>query len=249
MPGPVIIEPQNTGDAPLSYQLAAGQTLEVLAVAAEFDGTNAAGSFVPAVGFYAADGRRLARCPAPTTVAAGASSEVSFFPFAPPASGGGGSAVTATSEVCVIDNGAGPGQDIALADGTGVDIIWTHFSGATLLDYTNARTPAVLTTGIYSLELYAYLSFSPNPTPGGFLLFAPISNGITDAFFNQVTMSYPKTTPTPPFPASGSLGIRVVDAASAWTAGATFELAISNYDGGGVTNHFSTGARITLLSG
>lgn len=143
MPGPVIIEPQNTGDAPLSYQLAAGQTLEVLAVAAEFDGTNAAGSFVPAVGFYAADGRRLARCPAPTTVTAGDSSEVSFFPFAPPASSGGGGGITeieSTDGSITVTNPIGPTVDLTGAGGgSGIQFGVTN-SGSFLDVETNTGT-------------------------------------------------------------------------------------------------------------
>lgn len=144
MPGPVIIEPQNTGDAPLSYQLAAGQTLEVLAVAAEFDGTLAAGSFVPAVGFYAADGRRLARCPAPATVAAGSSSEVSFFPFAPPASSSGGGGVSLLGWESVA------GGSATIAAGGGATITPVHANGDNLFDFFTFFMQAK-SAGYYSL--------------------------------------------------------------------------------------------------
>lgn len=146
MPGPVIIEPQNTGAAPLAYQLAPGQTLEVLAVAAEFDGTNAAGNFVPAVGFYAADGRRLARCPAPTTVTAGDSSEVSFFPFAPPASSGGGGGITeieSTDGSITVTNPTGPTVDLTGAGGGGGIQFGVTNSGS-FLDVETNTGPIVL---------------------------------------------------------------------------------------------------------
>jgi hypothetical protein len=87
-----IIEPPSGGNAPVAYQLAPGLTLETLAVAADFDGSGAGGDFEPAVAFYAQDGRRLGRFAAGTAITAGSSAEVTFFPFAPPASSGGGSA-------------------------------------------------------------------------------------------------------------------------------------------------------------
>lgn len=85
-----IIEAFDGNVTPSTYQLATGQTLEVLAARAEFDGSGAAGAFVPQVSFYAQDGRKLGSFPAPDTVPMGSSVGVTFFPTAPPSSGGGG---------------------------------------------------------------------------------------------------------------------------------------------------------------
>lgn len=85
-----IIEAFDGNATPSTYQLADGQTVEVLAARADFDGTGAAGAFVPQVSFYAQDGRKLGSFPAPSSVAMGASAGCTFFPTAPPSSGGGG---------------------------------------------------------------------------------------------------------------------------------------------------------------
>ena len=87
-----IIEGFDGPAVPSTYQLPPGQVLEVLAVRADFDGSGAAGAYVPQVSFYAQDGRKLGSFPSPTTVAMGASAGCTFFPTAPPSSGGGGGA-------------------------------------------------------------------------------------------------------------------------------------------------------------
>lgn len=85
-----IIEGFKGNTAPSTYKLAPGQTLEVLAARADFDGTGASGPFVPQVSMYAQDGRKLGSFPAPSTVPMGNSVGCTFFPTAPPSSGGGG---------------------------------------------------------------------------------------------------------------------------------------------------------------
>lgn len=92
MPGPILIQPQQGGPAPLAYELAPGQTIEPTLATAVFDGTSAAGPFVPTIAFYAQNGRLQGRAPCGTVVQPGDVAEVSFFPFAPPiVEGGGGS--------------------------------------------------------------------------------------------------------------------------------------------------------------
>lgn len=92
MPGPILIQPQQGGEAPLAYELAPGQTIEPTLATAIFDGTSASGPFVPTIAFYAQNGRLQGRAPCGTTVQPGDTAEVSFFPFAPPiVEGGGGS--------------------------------------------------------------------------------------------------------------------------------------------------------------
>jgi hypothetical protein len=83
-------EIQQQGPAPLGYTLAPGQTVEVDAATAIFDGTGASGDFVPALAFYANNGRLIARAIVPSTVTAGDEAEVSFFPSAPVSAGSGG---------------------------------------------------------------------------------------------------------------------------------------------------------------
>lgn len=214
MPGPVIIEPQNTGAAPLSYQLAPGQTLEVLAVAAEFDGTNAAGSFVPAVGFYAADGRRLARCPAPTTVAAGDSSEVSFFPFAPPASSSGGGSTTVGFE------SANGGSTSGLTVGSSATFsIGPHVYGETLLDYTTPANPVVLADGWYQMSIQ-FEADDPADDTHPMMIFASTGQTFEQPSFGAIQYTWATT-----FVSQGSIH----DSVPVWTLNGNFLPMLAGY--------------------
>lgn len=66
------------------YEVPGSATIEPLAVSAVFDGTGAAGSFIPCLTFKTITGAIIARCPAPE-VAAGDTAEVSWFPGVTPA--------------------------------------------------------------------------------------------------------------------------------------------------------------------
>lgn len=67
-------------DAPEGYQIPGAQEIIVKAVTANYDGTNAVGPFVPTLQVIAPNGAILASCPTPTSVAAGGSADVSWFP-------------------------------------------------------------------------------------------------------------------------------------------------------------------------
>lgn len=66
--------------APLDIELGASDSLTPQAAFAHFNGSGAAGSFLPAITYYTQDGKVFARAVAPTAVAAGASADVSWFP-------------------------------------------------------------------------------------------------------------------------------------------------------------------------
>lgn len=68
------------GDAPVAYQLSAGQAVEPQAVSATFDGSGAAAAFLPALSFYDPSGNLLARQYAEQQEI-GQVSEVTFAPF------------------------------------------------------------------------------------------------------------------------------------------------------------------------
>lgn len=184
MPRATIIEPQNEGEAPLSYQLSPGQTIETLAVAADFDGSGAAGDFLPTLSMYAQDGRRLGTFSAQTTVVAGNSEQVTFFPFAPPASSGGTGTVTeitSTDFSIQVTNPFGPIVNLSgfqpvteeeiVAFGAvsvpalgGFNVAFSHVSGATLLEYSTPAAPTFLGFGAYTftLDIVASTPFSGN---------------------------------------------------------------------------------------
>ncbi len=79
---------------PHDYTLSPGEAFEPTTVAVTFDGSGAAGTFMPCLSFFSQDGRLLGRSFPSSTVAAGNSAVVTYSPFALTASsvaGGGGS--------------------------------------------------------------------------------------------------------------------------------------------------------------
>ena len=73
-----------------TYTVPGADTIEPLAASVSYDGTGAAGAFMPCLSIYSQDGHLISRTFPSASVAMGSSSEVSFIPFVPPASGGGG---------------------------------------------------------------------------------------------------------------------------------------------------------------
>jgi hypothetical protein len=78
--GPALIV-QPGGTVPYSYQLAPGESLALESVSADFDGSGAAGAFLPSLALYAQSGELLSRTFPADSVAAGGSAEVTFAPF------------------------------------------------------------------------------------------------------------------------------------------------------------------------
>lgn len=66
--------------APMDYVQPAGSEIVPLCATATFDGTGAGSAFVPALEVIAPDGHVVARCPVQSSVAAGASADVTWFP-------------------------------------------------------------------------------------------------------------------------------------------------------------------------
>lgn len=81
-------------DAPEAYHVPGSAEIIPLSVAALFDGTNASAAFVPVLIFRDQQGNVIARVPTETTVSAGASAEVSWFPGV---KRGGGATTAATA--------------------------------------------------------------------------------------------------------------------------------------------------------
>jgi hypothetical protein len=69
------------GDAPSVYTLSPGEGIAPETIEATFDGSGAAGDFLPCCTIYAADGRKLARTFPASAMAAGDLSGVTFSPF------------------------------------------------------------------------------------------------------------------------------------------------------------------------
>jgi hypothetical protein len=139
-----IIEGFDGPATPSTYRLSDAQVLEVLAARAVFDGTGAAGDFVPQVSMFAQDGRKLGSFPAPETVTAGSVAGCTFFPTAPPSSGGGGKVSQAFEDFTSL--GA-----VTVAGGASGFLTWAHFAGNTLFDLTDPAHPAAIAAGIYEV--------------------------------------------------------------------------------------------------
>lgn len=81
MAGDVQISDSAVGGPPHDYVVPSSADFILKAVQATFDGTGAAGSFVPVVELISDSGHLIGRGKAEASVAAGASASVSFFPF------------------------------------------------------------------------------------------------------------------------------------------------------------------------
>lgn len=170
----VQIADTSSGDAPHDYTVPSSADFILKAAYGVFDGTLASGNFLPAIEIVSDSGHTVARSVG-QQVTAGDSAEVSWFPFAPPASsGGGGSGITEIVDdggITVID-GTGPTVGIAVTTplvgrqeqlavagqlinaGTGAELSWSYNAGATFLDLTTPTAPKITTTGLYAFSLY-----------------------------------------------------------------------------------------------
>lgn len=79
--------------APEQYAVPGAQDLILKSARAAFDGTGAAGSYVPTLRILTSNGQPVAECPCGTTLAAGASADVSWFPRGGVSAGAGGSGI------------------------------------------------------------------------------------------------------------------------------------------------------------
>lgn len=85
-----VLTRADTEAAPYDVGLGALDVLTPDAIFAHYDGSSAAGSFLPCVTYYTQDGKVFARAFPPSSVAAGGSADVSFFPGLSQAPAGGG---------------------------------------------------------------------------------------------------------------------------------------------------------------
>ena len=76
----VALLDNETAATPTGYTVPGAQEIILKSVTATFDGTGAGGSFVPTLEILAPNGSVLAACPVASSVAAGASADVSWFP-------------------------------------------------------------------------------------------------------------------------------------------------------------------------
>lgn len=129
------------GGSPVSYEVPNATEIIPKVVTAVFDGTGAAGSFVPTVEIVSDGGVVVARVPCQTTVAAGGSCECTFAPFL---------RASATAGPLAPQFGLYNTASLSLAGGGGGGLAtWQYQSGTELLDLTTPTAPKVMTAGLY----------------------------------------------------------------------------------------------------
>lgn len=79
MPNSQVL-PKGTASAPSDFVVASAQELQLRVISATFDGTGAGTAFLPAITLISSNGAEIGTFPVDTSVAAGASADVSFFP-------------------------------------------------------------------------------------------------------------------------------------------------------------------------
>jgi hypothetical protein len=128
--------------APEGYTVPGAQEIILKSVFAQYDGTGAGGSYVPTLQILAPNNAVVASCPIGTTLTAGASADVTWFPRGGlSSSGGGGSGITEIDSpfgTIGITNPNGPTTSIDVEDSTSmvVSFGWQSSGSGTDLFYS-----------------------------------------------------------------------------------------------------------------
>lgn len=164
--GTVSINVPRSGAAPEDYEIGGAADFDLLAARAVYDGTGAAGDFLPAFQILNAAGQVMATVFG-DTVTAGDSAEVTFAPFLRSQNGGriGGDSRG------VYGNGAGE----SIPDNTSQALSWTHVSGSDLLDLTVPTSPTAKVAGVYALTVFVLPTAVM--TAGGYFQAGLVMNG------------------------------------------------------------------------
>lgn len=173
--------------APAKYKVPGSSVIVPIAVQAVLDGNNASGDFVPTLIFRSQAGHVIARVPTDTTVVAGGSAEVSWFPGVkhaasaapPPASSG---LVVAN----LYQSGFGPTYPTSLSDVYAFD--------------TAYASPSSDTTDFTVLDIDTTTAFNGNPVwgikvnaAGTYMFFGTWNVRATDVGVTNVLLSWAST--------------------------------------------------------
>jgi hypothetical protein len=138
---------QGAGATPVTLTVQGNEQLLPKLAFAAYDGTAAAGNFLPVVRFIGPGGQ-IAGQAVGDVVTAGASVDQTWFRGLAQQGTTGGGVTTVTEYVS-----AGLGMNIP-GDGTNHTYTpWIHSGGAALLDYTNPSAPTVISAGTYSVGI------------------------------------------------------------------------------------------------
>lgn len=136
-----IIRAKQVQTTPAGYTVPDAQEIVVRSVRAVIDGTGAASAFTPVLELLGPDGDIVWKAPGDTTVAAGGSADVSWFPRVAAAAAASGGA-TGVTEILNVNS-------TAVAAGATTFMSWVYISGTQILDLTAPTTPKVTASGIY----------------------------------------------------------------------------------------------------
>lgn len=164
--------PLGTVNAPATWTLPAGLELSVGAVFATFDGTGAAGSYIPTLQVVSDAGVTVLEVPQDASVAAGASVVASWAPFlrSQSTSGGGCSGnidSTATAgATCGVHSVGAPQFRVLVADGSGGSAWTTIQSAEEIADNGGVSVGASATVSMSLTHQFGstLLNYATNPT-------------------------------------------------------------------------------------
>jgi hypothetical protein len=137
---------------PLAYIVAPGQVIEPASVFATFDGTSAAGAFLPCVTIRSQNGDVLSRTfPQGVVLNPGDVADVTFAPFLDRGGSGGGGGATADATYSDPLGVSVPGT-------TSTALPWVFGAGAALLDLTVPAAPTFIAAGTYDVSATVVVS-------------------------------------------------------------------------------------------
>lgn len=223
----VITRPPS--DAPLDVELGALDELTPQSAFAHYDGSGAAGDFLPALTYYTQSGEVFARALG-LTVTAGESADVSFFPglSAPATSSASGGGITATTEQL---NQSAVVTTIANS-GTTVMLPTNHLAGPVLFSPSGGQMKAVA-AGVYAVNVNVQLRSAAWTAGGGFQLVVAYSA------YNQVSnpwVTFPTVTADTHFPQI--IQANVNGPPLRYNAGDGFLPIVTNLDGAAARDFF-----------
>lgn len=142
----IPVQGLGTSAAPLAYPVAVGDSFDLMAAFASFDGSGAGSAWVPALQVLAPSGAVMVSTIG-SSVAAGGSADVTFAPFLEGATTGGGGGITPQQGVYNAGLASVPGV------GGIVDASWTYLAGDAVLNLTNPAAPTAVATGLYLFSI------------------------------------------------------------------------------------------------
>jgi hypothetical protein len=143
------IHPTGVVVAPGAFIIPSSAELGLKAVFASFDGSGAAGDFLPLLRVKSDAGSVVAEAVVDTTVAAGASADVTWFPGVKAVVSGGSGGAALQNKAAIYSSST----SFSLAAGVPTKVDWSLDAGDVLLDLSDPFNPEILTTGLYCFSV------------------------------------------------------------------------------------------------